>query len=535
MPNKRIDQLNPNLNPLTGNELVPIFDNNSNSTERITLNELAAAIGGGGVQSVTDNGTGVVSVDNADPVNPVISFNGVNVDGITITGDGTVGSPLVANIPSLVVKYANVLWVDSTTGNDATAVQNEFTKPYLTPSAAATAATLLSPSKTNRTLIIVRRGEYTSSIILQNFTDWYCEPGVVFVDASVYDNVVSVDSKFLGKATFTGYGATLGGLIFRSNGPASKVVFEFDEIDTIGGALEVTNGSSATISGRRVYSETLDKGFACTFRQGGNITLNLSEELYSLYIGIDTRFFSGNLVVNTPRIFLGPGDPWGYGGNYKNCFVNRDNSGGRMTINADLVANNADGYYGGISGIITFWTSGNGTVILNGNIFAENQFGIYGLGSSTNAKLIVNGSITSNNLGGYISNNTTCQIKNGTIINKNTTVGSENFPVLSLSGSAKYFIDNCQMYSEQASNTYTNVSAFWKDTTAAEINVYNTVYSAVENSVGFFIRNSVGGQPVNNVRILNCRSTKPLDTNITDILTPTGFTQDSNILSINYI
>jgi hypothetical protein len=57
---------------------------------------LVASIPVGGVQSVTDDGNGVVTVDNTDPINPVIQFNGVNVDGVTITGDGTAGSPLIA-------------------------------------------------------------------------------------------------------------------------------------------------------------------------------------------------------------------------------------------------------------------------------------------------------------------------------------------------------------------------------------------------------------------------------------------------------
>ena len=48
----------------------------------------------GGVQGVTDNGTGVVSVDNTDPANPIVDFNGVNVDNSTISGDGTSGNPL---------------------------------------------------------------------------------------------------------------------------------------------------------------------------------------------------------------------------------------------------------------------------------------------------------------------------------------------------------------------------------------------------------------------------------------------------------
>jgi hypothetical protein len=59
-------------------------------------NPLISVGGGGTVMSVTDDGNGVVTVDNTDPVNPVIEFNGANVDGTTITGDGTSGNPLVA-------------------------------------------------------------------------------------------------------------------------------------------------------------------------------------------------------------------------------------------------------------------------------------------------------------------------------------------------------------------------------------------------------------------------------------------------------
>lgn len=57
---------------------------------------LVSMAGGGIVMSVTDDGNGVVSVDNTDPANPIIKFYGVNVDGVTITGDGTSGNPLVA-------------------------------------------------------------------------------------------------------------------------------------------------------------------------------------------------------------------------------------------------------------------------------------------------------------------------------------------------------------------------------------------------------------------------------------------------------
>ena len=50
---------------------------------------------GAAVASVTDDGNTYVTVDNTDPANPVIGFAGVNVDGVTITGTGTTGDPLV--------------------------------------------------------------------------------------------------------------------------------------------------------------------------------------------------------------------------------------------------------------------------------------------------------------------------------------------------------------------------------------------------------------------------------------------------------
>lgn len=49
---------------------------------------------GGAVTSVTDDGNTVVVVDNTVPTAPVITFAGVIADGVTITGDGTVGNPL---------------------------------------------------------------------------------------------------------------------------------------------------------------------------------------------------------------------------------------------------------------------------------------------------------------------------------------------------------------------------------------------------------------------------------------------------------
>ena len=56
-------------------------------------NPLVAVAGGGAVQTVSDDGGGVVTVDNTDPVNPIVGFGGVNVS-TGISGSGTAGNPL---------------------------------------------------------------------------------------------------------------------------------------------------------------------------------------------------------------------------------------------------------------------------------------------------------------------------------------------------------------------------------------------------------------------------------------------------------
>jgi hypothetical protein len=79
------------------------------------VNPLVSVSSGGTVMSVTDNGNGVVTVDNTDPVNPIIEFNGVNVDGVTITGDGTSGNPLVSIVSGSGILHGTALGTDTYT------------------------------------------------------------------------------------------------------------------------------------------------------------------------------------------------------------------------------------------------------------------------------------------------------------------------------------------------------------------------------------------------------------------------------------
>ena len=80
--------------------------------------QVPSTVPSGGIKSLIDDGNLVVDVDNTDPLNPIIKFNGVFVDGVTVTGDGTSGNPLTAVIPSGVLTVTDdgntVIVVDNT-------------------------------------------------------------------------------------------------------------------------------------------------------------------------------------------------------------------------------------------------------------------------------------------------------------------------------------------------------------------------------------------------------------------------------------
>lgn len=59
--------------------------------------------GGTFVESISDDGNGIVSVDNTNPINPIIIFSGLNIDNSTITGTGLSGAPLTVISSPLVL------------------------------------------------------------------------------------------------------------------------------------------------------------------------------------------------------------------------------------------------------------------------------------------------------------------------------------------------------------------------------------------------------------------------------------------------
>jgi hypothetical protein len=155
------------------------------------------------VDGITINGDGTEKV----PLSAV--YQPPAVDGVTITGDGTLGNPLVAlGGGGGTVNYANVIFVDSTNGNDGTGSANDFSKPYASIDYALTIAAGLSPNYYNRALIYVRKGLYSvgpqyAPTTLVDYADFYCEVGCVLQGG--YGRISDQGSPAAVNVNFMGY------------------------------------------------------------------------------------------------------------------------------------------------------------------------------------------------------------------------------------------------------------------------------------------------------------------------------------------
>jgi hypothetical protein len=145
--------------------------------------------------------TGVASVtgldtDNTDPLNPIVN---IAVDGVTVTGDGTSGNPLVSVSAVLHTHYA---FVDLVHGDDSTAVLGNEGKPFFNILEAQLALIAFGVSETSPGCIYLRSGNYGVAVTLRTNIITYCEPGVIFTSGGFFDEITTVKAIVLGYGQF---------------------------------------------------------------------------------------------------------------------------------------------------------------------------------------------------------------------------------------------------------------------------------------------------------------------------------------------
>jgi hypothetical protein len=186
------------------------------------------------------------------------------------------------------IPTGNTLWVDAVNGDDATGVSDRQDRPFLTLTAAKTAATAGD-------LIRVRPGTYDEKNLLKNGANWYFEQG--------------------SKVIYTG--ATNGSIFDDgpdgANGPVVCTIDGFGEFEwtndfgaatTNFGVVHIQNaGSNVVINGLSIENSGNNFQYGWTvLQEKGLLTVNMAQKIHSLGGAYNLGWYGGTGWINTPDI-----------------------------------------------------------------------------------------------------------------------------------------------------------------------------------------------------------------------------------------
>ena len=411
------------------------------------------------------------------------------------------------------MNYSNVIFVDVVNGNDSTAITGRFDKPCQSISQASYLASLISKTSTSKALIYIRKGTYTFNGILQDYLDYYSEPGVVFTSGTIGDVALGpVNSNFYGYAKLVN---TIIDIV-RS----STCNFEFDTMDVSSLAIYVgpnTGQATVNVKANYIYSTTNGNGYGIGIRYNAHVTFNITRGIEAIHSTIAFRYFTGVATFNS-NIFLGPGNI--YGGNYKQAIIVYDSStNGTITVNGNLI-NNDTVNYGGIGSMITTWASSSPKIKINGDIIGGP---IKALDAGQGGKIEISGVLSSENqytLWAYGS--TEFIFHNCRIINKGNVAGAQ---CVSTNNTAIVFFKDTYFYNTLTDSSLVNLNGLLCKIILDGCQGYSPGVS------GYAVETAVGGGLL---YVNNSRFNKGLNPAVTDIYSPSGFILDINTLVPNF-
>lgn len=277
-----------------------------------------------------------------------------------LRGDGTWAVPAAGAFPA----YNKIVLVDPS-GNDGTGTRGQIDKPFLTLSAASTAA--LSGD-----LIIVNPGSYTSAVnVAKDGVNFYFHAGAsVSITSSPY--LFNLAGFATGCKVF-GYGsfstASTGGIYTSGNLPVNQT-FEFHTATaTITNSIEMSFGSTQSYYG-------LIKGVKFTTTTGNNIYLNWGgkvmididwlETTHASASSQNVAMFNGSMHLRCKGSYWAVGHASAYGVNIYNstAMIDVNNLTGGYTF-TDYSIITSMGYAGKINGSAGV---GLATCVHNGNV-----------------------------------------------------------------------------------------------------------------------------------------------------------------------
>lgn len=392
--------------------------------------------------------------------------------------DSEIGDP-----PSVLA--GNVIYVDSTNGDDTTGVVNEFTEPFLTLAQALTFSDTLSKSETERVLIYVRRGTYhdEGQMTFRDNVDIYCEQGVVFTGSFQLRTQFEVNANFTGYAKFdVNYISSWGtGAHFDIRHP-SFINIELDSIKSVGPFLfSGINGldNLITFKANYTYPQGLNAGWGLSIRGDSNVNLNI-KKYETFYRCIDLRSITGLVNINVNECYLLQGDPYLYGVAFKQIVI-FENSGvvrGKVYITGNYINKVTSNPSSIATGGFRFWNSPNVDVYFKGSINAGETFPMIDM-SNGSSKLTIEGNFVGKRQIITLAGSTRLHAKNSEI----SRLDDHSSIPITCGSSAQLYLSNTNIYSERLSNLITLNSS-------SRLYANNTLVESIDTSQQLLIVNS---------------------------------------------
>ena len=432
-----------------------------------------------------------------------------NYGGI-IFSDGTT----MFTAPVINVSYSNVIFVDYYNGNDTTGEIGNFLKPA---SSIYKASLLAGSGQSNSKILIhVRKGNYSFNGPLNNYVDYYFEPGCIISGGQITDNTAAITSNIYGYAELQN--------VFLNITGGSTFNMEFNTWSNNAAMVSIGHASRASVvnlKGKSMSAGTTNgSGYGLTIRYNSEVTINVDRYIQAAHQVFLFRFYTGKTTINCPNVNLLAGNI--YGGAFKQIIQLTDvATTGTVIVNGNL--QNLDTVdYGSTGSALTYYYPGAAKVIVNGNI-------IGGVTKAVDGNVPVGGSITVNgNISSNHSQGTLWAYGAGTLLFKNgliANLGGVSTPSLIVTNNtATIFFNNCQMYNATTDSSLINMSS-----TTAQL-VLDGVSGFTEGTGGFSVFS--GASAATNIRVNNSRFNKDKSTDITDLYTPSGLIYDLQTITL---
>jgi len=362
------------------------------------------------------------------------------------------------------VLYGNVYFVDAIHGDDGTGAIGNLNKPYTSITTAISAAVTAGFNSSNRAIIWIRSGVYSSIIGLADGIDMYWDTNTLYY-GELRDNGATVNVNVYGNCIFKGSRA-----LFTTGNSTISLQFDYGDVSDAFVIASPPTESFLNIEANYIRATGVATGYGNSFRGKSNVTMKLRDYGTSFYTFFDIRSsYSGKFRAYIPETRLENG-----GANvadFKNCVYIRSCSNADIEINTNWV--NYIPSYPSMYGVCVIGSAVGSKITLNGNINALDSIAVFFAAGDANTTLIFEGDISTTYKVFDITNIGKIKIRNSNILQ--TTNTAQHVFAMTAASSVSLQCQNVTIVSESSTNNIFNCSDDSAELYAINTYAYKTV------------------------------------------------------------